>query len=80
MDPADREPVDRRISADIRKGRPGKYTPIASQDEVGAWPELNENHRKLGLSENSCADDNGDGYTNIENWLRPFAAEVEEDR
>ena len=75
--PADRDPVDQRIIADIRAKRREEYKPIASQNDVGGWPNLAENHRKLELPEHPYADDNGDGYTNLENWLHTFAAEVE---
>ena len=50
---------------------------IASQDEVGGWPDLAENRRKLTLPGNPNGDDDGDGYTNLEEWLHGFAAEVE---
>ena len=39
-----------------------------------------EAYRKLTLPENPHADDNGDGYTNLENWLHAFAAEVERNK
>ena len=74
--PADRDPVDERIIENIRTGE-GKL-PIASQREVGGWPELVENRRELTVPENPYADDDGDGYTNLEEWLHAFAAEVEE--
>ena len=72
--PADRDPVDARIVKDLKNGT-GKI--IASQADVGGWPELKESHRKLTLPENPNADDDGDGYTNLEEWLHAFAAEVE---
>jgi hypothetical protein len=73
--PADRDPTDRRIIENVKTGK-GKL-PIASQDEVGGWPELAENHRRLALPKNPDADADGDGYTNLEEWLHDFAAEVE---
>ena len=73
--PADRDPVDKRIIENIRTGQ-GKL-PIESQREVGGWPDLAENHRTLTLPANPYADDNGDGYTNLENWLHGYAADVE---
>ena len=48
-----------------------------SQDEVGGWPRLAENHRGLDLPANMHGDDNRDGYTNLEEWLHAMAAEVE---
>ena len=75
--PADRDAVDTRIVNDVKNGT---GTIIASQADVGGWPELAEKRRKLTLPENPHADDDGDGYTNLENWLHTFAAEVERKR
>jgi len=72
--PADRDPVDARIIKSVRE-RTG--TVPASQADVGGWPELAENRRELMLPENPGADDDGDGYTNLEEWLNGFAKEVE---
>ena len=74
--PADRDPADRRIIENVKTGR-GRL-PIASQEEVGGWPELAENRRRLTVPENPDADDDGDGYTNLEEWLHGFADKVEE--
>lgn len=73
--PADRDSVDKRIIENVKTGK-GKL-PIASQDEVGGWPELKENRRELAVPDNPNGDDDGDGYTNVEEWLHDFAAEVE---
>jgi len=72
--PADRDPVDARIVKDVRE-KTGRIP--NSQEDVGGWPELAENRRKLTLPENPGADDDNDGYTNLEEWLHGFAAEVE---
>ncbi|MFO8013271.1 MAG: hypothetical protein R6X20_08195 [Phycisphaerae bacterium] len=72
--PADRGPVDTRLIDEVRTGQ-GKI--IASQADVGGWPDLAENRRPLTLPDKPCADDDGDGYTNLEEWLHGFAAEVE---
>ena len=72
--PADRDPVDKRIVSDVRNGA-GKI--IASQKDVGGWPKLAESRRKLTIPDNPNGDDDGDGYTNLEEWLHKFAAEVE---
>jgi len=72
--PADRDPVDGRIVREVRT-RTGSIP--GSQDDVGGWPELAENHRKLTLPDNPTGDDDGDGYTNLEEWLHAFAADVE---
>lgn len=73
--PADRDPVDERIIRNVKTGR-GKL-PIESQEDVGGWPDLAENHRTLALPDDPYGDDDRDGYTNLEEWLHAFAAEVE---
>lgn len=72
--PADRDPVDERIVREVR-ARTG--TIPNSQDDVGGWPELAETRRKLTAPANPCADDDGDGYTNLEEWLHGSARQVE---
>ena len=72
--PADRGPVDARVVKQVRTGTGGI---LKSQADVGGWPDLAENHRALTIPENPDADDDGDGYTNLEEWLHRFAAEVE---
>jgi hypothetical protein len=72
--PADRDPVDQRI---IRNVHDRVAHIIVSQDDVGGWPKLAEIRRPLSPPANPNADDNGDGYTNLENWLHGYAAQVE---
>ncbi|MBC8868681.1 MAG: hypothetical protein H8E44_04660, partial [Planctomycetes bacterium] len=72
--PADRDPVDARVVQQIRS-RTGKI--LKSQVDVGGWPELAENRRKLTVPDNPNGDDNRDGYTNLEEWLHGFTADVE---
>jgi len=72
--PADRDPVDTRMITDVRNGT-GKI--ISSQKDVGGWPKLAENHRKLIVPANPGGDDDNDGYTNLEEWLHSFANRVE---
>lgn len=72
--PADRDPVDARVVKDARE-KTGKIP--ASQEDVGSWPELAENYRELSIPENPNGDDDGDGYTNLEEWLHEFADKVE---
>lgn len=72
--PADRDPVDVRTVDDVRNGT-GRI--IDSQDDVGGWPGLAENYRKLTLPSDLNGDDDGNGYTNLEEWLHTLAAEVE---
>lgn len=73
--PADRDPVDERIVSSVQK-QTGAI--IASQEDVGGWPDLAQNHRVLVLPKNPNGDDNANGYTNLEEWLHAFAAKVEQ--
>ncbi|NQT85722.1 hypothetical protein HQ560_03100, partial [bacterium] len=72
--PTDRDAVDRRV---VKSVRDGAGAIIKSQADVGGWPELAENRRKCTVPDNANGDDDGDGYTNLEEWLHAFAAEVE---
>jgi len=72
--PADRDPVDTRVIEQVRAREDGI---IKSQDDVGGWPELAENRRELTIPGNPSGDDDGDGYTNLEQWLHACAAAVE---
>lgn len=72
--PVDRDAVDSRIIDDV-VNRTGSL--IDSQQQVGGWPDEAGNRRVLDLPENPDDDDNGDGYTNLEQWLHELSAEVE---
>jgi len=72
--PADRDAVDRRLVQEVRS-RGGRV--IDSQTEAGGWPALAPTTRALALPANPGGDDDGDGYTNLEEWLHRLAAEVE---
>src|SRR5687768_14141894 len=72
--PADRDAVDLRIVQEVRTNT-GRI--IDSPSQVGGWPVLAENHRPLTTPANPNGDDDGDGYTNLEEWLHRMAAEVE---
>lgn len=72
--PADRDSVDIRITEDVRDG---KGSIINSPADVGGWPSLRENHRELSLPNNPNSDDDGNGYTNLEEWLHHLSAQVE---
>ncbi|PWT91123.1 MAG: pectate lyase [Acidobacteria bacterium] len=73
--PADRDAVDVRIVGEV-SSRTGKI--IDSQSDVGGWPALNSNYRQLTIPGNPNGDDDGNGYTNIEDQLLfPMAKAVE---
>jgi hypothetical protein len=50
---------------------------IDCSNNAGGWPVLEENYRTLTLPDNPNGDDDADGYTNLEEWLHAFSAEVE---
>jgi hypothetical protein len=64
--PRDRDTVDARIIQDVRDGT-GRL--INSQDDVGGWPVLAEVVRTFVPVANPNGDDDGDGYTNLEEQL-----------
>lgn len=72
--PGDRDAVDARIVSEVLT-RTGSI--IDSPSERGGWPTLATNVRALTLPANPNGDDDGDGYTNVEEWLHQMAALVE---
>ena len=72
--PADRDAVDQRIVDGVRN-RTGRV--IDSQRDVGGWPALPSVSRPAAVPANPDGDADGDGYTNLEEWLHALAAEVE---
>ncbi len=72
--PADRDPVDRRIIAETRARRGGIKRTL---EDVGGWVDLPATRRNLTVPPRPNGDDDGDGYTNLEEWLHGFAADVE---
>ena len=71
--PLDRDAVDNRIISDVVNGT-GRL--IDSQNDVGGWPVLAQNNRVLVTPSNPNGDDDGDGYTNLEEWLHGYSEEV----
>ncbi|MEM9074854.1 MAG: hypothetical protein AAGE52_40530 [Myxococcota bacterium] len=72
--PRFRDATDERVIADIRARR-GTY--IDSQEDVGGYPALDENRRELSPPEEPQADDDGDGISNLVEWLQGFVDAIE---
>ncbi len=81
--PADRDAFEARIVDEIARGattlalanRPGSLK--HSVASAGGWPTLPVNTVVHTYPATPSADDDGDGYTNIEEWLHAKAAAVE---
>jgi len=71
---ANRDAVDERIIASVRNGT-GAI--IDSPTEVGGLPLVAPVTRPLQLPDNPQEDSNGNGYTNLEEWLHELAAQAE---
>ncbi len=74
--PADRDAVDTRIFNEIA-ARSSAVPFVVYPSDVGGWPTLAVNTRALTPPSNPNGDDNGNGYTNLEEWLQSYAAGVE---
>ena len=72
--PADRDEVDARIIQSIAD-RSGSI--IDSQDEVGGYPSPGATSRTLVPPADPHGDENGNGYTNLEEWLHGFSNSAE---
>jgi hypothetical protein len=72
--PAARDAVDARVVSEVRNGT-GRI--IQSQAQVGGWPDLGVGRRTFTPPSNPNGDDNGDGYTNLEEWLHALARAAE---
>jgi len=79
--PADRDSADQRVVNHAKSnGKQGAI--IDSPSDVGGWPNLARNTHNIGTMANPIPvsphhDDDGDGYTNLEEWLHTLAASVE---
>jgi hypothetical protein len=72
--PADRDAVDRRVVAQVR-ARGGR---IIDAPDPAEWPAAGAPVvRRLPLPPRHNADDDQDGYTNLEEWLHALAAALE---
>jgi pectate lyase len=72
--PMDRDAVDSRLLRGIRN-RTGRI--IDSQREVEGFIDIDPVARKLTIPVNPHADNDGDGYTNLEEWLHSMSKKVE---
>ena len=72
--PKDRDAVDTRVVSET-KSRTGKV--IDSQSQVGGWPTLAQNKRAFTAPTNPNGDDDGDGYTNLEEVLQQMASALQ---
>lgn len=81
--PAERDAVDKELIRNVKNGG-GEYVNCIKNDgrancskNVGGWPAMQKNSRKLTTPEDPFGDKDGDGYTNLENWLHLFSRGVE---
>lgn len=75
--PAQRDAIDAELIEEIR-GRTGDYLEDLSDRGADPWAPVDlHNRRALSLPDNPNADEDGDGYTNLEEWLHELAAKVE---
>src|SRR3989339_1496446 len=72
--PANRDTVDTRIINEVRN-RTGSFKNTVA--EAGGWPVLVQNTRALTVPTNPHTDSDGDGYTNLEEWLHQYSSQVE---
>jgi hypothetical protein len=70
---ADRDSVDKRVVSEVST-RTGKI--IDKPEDVGGYPTLAVVSRALSLPADPNSDSDGDGYTNLEEWLHTYSASV----
>lgn len=81
--PLERDAVDTRIVDAVDAGTGSFVNCVAPDGSMrcqrngGGWPALAQNTRTLTLPADPSGDADGDGYTNLEEWLHGFAAMVE---
>jgi len=74
--PADRDSVDTRVVYQAENETKPNGGIIASQDDVGGWPNLAQNTRSLTVPANPN-EVQPSGYTKLEEWLHGFSRTVE---
>jgi|GEM_PF-2009618 len=72
--PLDRDSVDNRIVNSVIAGTGHR---IDSENDVGGFPSLANNYRALTIPSDPHNDNDGDGYTNLEEWLQNYADLIE---
>ena len=72
--PLDRDIIDKRIVNSVIAGT-GHL--IDSEADVGGFPSLAKNYRALTIPSDPHNDNDGDGYTNLEEWLQDYANLIE---
>ena len=79
----DADDVDSMVVRDVMN-RTGRSINCVEDDGTarcqangGGWPADITVQRELSIPSNPNGDDDGDGYTNVEEWLHGFSAEVE---
>lgn len=72
--PVDRDAVDERVVEDVRRGT-GRT--IDTPGQVGGLPHVSATYRRLSTPPDPAGDADGDGYTNLEEWLHCMAERVE---
>ncbi len=78
--PLDRHESSQRVIDDITS-KTGQIidciTPSTCSNSFGGWPVYAQSTRTLTVPSNPSGDDDGDGYTNLEEWLYTYSQEVE---
>ena len=74
--PAFRDILDLRFIDELTNDT-GRSSIASGKPASGDWPTLAIHKIKLAIPPNPHADDDGDGYTNLEEWLHSQAAIVE---
>ena len=69
--PWDRDAIDRRVVRDVEQ-RTGEGPD--SVEEAGGFPDYPSTHRQPQIPDEPHADPDGDGYTNLEEWLHDQSA------
>ena len=74
--PAFRDSLDTRLINEMTNGI-GPKARLTGAPSAGDWPTLSTHKIKLAIPPNPHADADGDGYTNLEEWLHSQSAIVE---